>query len=94
MNFLTILKSDKEIAWNLLCTLLSRTTSLMKENSLQGFEAIAGYHKNSMYIQLKSLTREQFDNIIDRDADHVFLLLKFLSGALAEMNDELLRRTK
>lgn len=91
-NFIIILKSDKEIAWNLLCTLLNRAKKLMKENKLRGFEAIAGYRKNMFYVQLKNMSQEQFESIVDKDEEYAFKLLKFLSSALAEMNDELMKR--
>jgi len=93
INFLTILQSDKEVAWNLLCTLLKRTENMMSENKLVGFEAIAGYRKNNIYIQLKSLSRSQFESIIEKDGEYALKLLKFLSSSLAEMNDELMRRS-
>ncbi len=94
INFLTILKSDKEIAWNLLCTLLNRTEKLMLFNDLKDFVYVAGYHKNRYYVQIKKLSQEQFDTIIEKDGDYALKLLKFLSSALAEMNEELLKKEK
>ncbi len=91
-NFISILQSDKDIAWNLLCTLIDRANTLMRENRLHGFEAIAGYKQNSYYVQLKKLTRQQFDEIIDKNTTYVLKLLGFLSHALAEMDEELLKR--
>jgi len=91
LNFLTILNTDKEIAWNLLCTLLTRAEKMMQSNNLKEFAHIAGYRKNKFYLQIKALSQEQFENIIEIDGEHAIKLLKFLSNALAEMNDELLK---
>jgi len=91
LNFLSILKTDKEIAWNLLCTLLTRAEKMMQSNNLKEFSHIAGYRNNKFYLQIKSLSQEQFKNIIEKDGEHALKLLKFLSNALAEMNDELLK---
>ncbi len=90
-NFLSILTHDKEIAWNLLCTLLDRMEKLMLFNDLKEFIYVAGYRKNRYYIQLTKLSQEQFGNIIDKDGEYAIKLLKFLSSSLAEMNEELLK---
>lgn len=90
-NFLSILSTDKEIAWNLLCTLLDRMDKLMLFNDLKDFVYVAGYKKNRYYIQLTKLSKEQFGDIIDKDGEYAIKLLKFLSSSLAEMNEELLK---
>lgn len=90
-NFLSILKTDKEIAWNLLCTLLDRMEKLMLFNDLKDFVFVAGYKKNRYYMQLTKLSKEQFGAIIDKDDEYAIKLLKFLSSSLAEMNEELLK---
>lgn len=91
-NFLSILTSDKDIAWNLLCTLLDRMEKLMLFNDLKEFIYVAGYQKNRYYVQLKKLSKEQFGTIIDQDGEYAIKLLKFLSSSLAEMNEELLKK--
>ena len=91
-NFLSILTTDKEIAWNLLCTLLDRMEKLMLFNDLKDFVFVAGYKKNRYYTQLTKLSKEQFGAIIDKDGEYAIKLLKFLSSSLAEMNEELLRQ--
>ena len=91
-NFLSILTHDKEIAWNLLCTLMDRMEKLMLFNNLKEFIYVAGYKKNRYYMQLTKLSKEQFGAIIDKDGDYAIKLLKFLSSSLAEMNEELLRQ--
>ena len=82
---------DKEIAWNLLCTLLDRMEKLMLFNDLKEFVYVAGYKKNRYYVQLTKLSQEQFGAIIDKDGEYAIKLLKFLSSSLAEMNEELLK---
>ena len=91
-NFLSILKSDKEIAWNLLCTLMDRMEKLMLFNNLKDFVFVAGYKKNRYYMQLTKLSQDQFGAIIDKDGEYATKLLKFLSSSLAEMNEELLKQ--
>ena len=91
-NFLSILTHDKEIAWNLLCTLLDRMEKLMLFNDLKDFVFVAGYKKNRYYMQLTKLSKEQFSAIIDKDGEYAIKLLKFLSSSLAEMNEELLKQ--
>ena len=78
-NFLSILTTDKEIAWNLLCTLLDRMEKLMLFNDLKDFVFVAGYKKNRYYTQLTKLSKEQFGAIIDKDGEYAIKLLKFLS---------------
>lgn len=91
-NFLNFIQYDHEAAWNLLCTLLKRMENLTYRQHLKEFVRIAGYHKNNFYIQIKSLSKEQFTGIVEQDSTYALQLLKFLSGALAELNDELIRR--
>jgi CRP-like cAMP-binding protein len=91
-NFLDFIQYDHEAAWNLLCTLLKRMENLTYRQHLKEFVQIAGYHKNNFYIQIKSLSKEQFKGIIEQDCTYALQLLKFLSRALAEFNDELVRR--
>lgn len=91
-NFLSILATDKEIGWNLLCTLLDRMEKLMLFNDLKDFVYVAGYKKNRYYVQLTKLSKEQFGAIIDKDGEYAIKLLKFLSSSLAEMNEELLKK--
>ena len=91
-NFLSILTYDKEIAWNLLCTLMDRMEKLMLFNNLKDFVFVAGYKKNRYYMQLTKLSKEQFGAIIDKDGEYAIKLLKFLSSSLAEMNEELMRQ--
>lgn len=92
-NFLSVLNTDKEIAWNLLCTLLARAEKISQGNKVTHYKAISGYRKNNFYTQLKHMTKDQFESIIEQDGEHALKILKFLSHSLAEMNDELLQRT-
>ncbi len=57
-NFLFILQSDKDIAWNLLCTLIERAEKVTRDNHLLGFATIAGFKQNSYYVQMKKLNRQ------------------------------------
>jgi len=92
-NFLSVLNTDKDVAWSLLCTLLARAEKIIQGNNINQCKALNGYHKNNFYIQLKHMTKEQFESIIEHDGEHTLKILKFLSHALAEMNDEVIQKT-
>lgn len=90
-HFFEILQKDSEIAWNLLNTLLARMDNMMSDLRFSSFAAVAGYKKNSLYIQIKKLNREQFNQIATKDTAYAYKLLRFLSSSLAEMNENVLK---
>ena len=85
-NFLQILKSDKNIAYNLLCTLQSRMDKELDDMYRGQIAYVAEIRRDTLYNQIKKLSCEQFAAIIEKDADHAMRLLKFLSHSLAEIN--------
>lgn len=90
-HFFEILQADGEIAWNLMNTLLGRMENMMNGLRFNNIASIAGYKKNSLYLQIKKLNKEQFTQIVMQDTGYAYKLLKFLSSSLAEMNEEMLR---
>jgi len=86
-NFLSIIDYDKEIAWNLLRTLLTRTESGIQNCSLGSLAFVTNFKSNSYYLQLQRMTREQFYDIISHDQKYAMQLLKFLSSTLAQLNE-------
>ena len=62
----------------------------MVKNSLTNY----CYKKNIYYLQLKKLTKEQFEKIAGQDPEQMMTLLKFLSSSLAEMDEVILRERK
>lgn len=72
-------------------TLLGRMENMMNGLRFNNIASIAGYKKNSLYLQIKKLNKEQFTQIVMQDTGYAYKLLKFLSSSLAEMNEEMLR---
>lgn len=93
-NFFEILQADSSIAWNLLNTLLSRMENMMSDMRLSSYASVAGYKKNALYLQIKKLNEEQFAQIVLKDKEYAYKLLRFLSSALAEMNEDMLEEKK
>ena len=87
-NFLSILKYDKEIAWNLLQTLLVRTETGIKNCPFGSLAFVTDFKNNSFYIQIQKLSDEQFYEIIEHDGEYAIKLLKFLSSTLARLNED------
>ncbi len=86
-NFLSIIDYDKEIAWNLLRTLLNRTESGIQHCQLGSLAFVTNFKSNSYYLQLQKMSREQFYDIISHDGKYAMQLLKFLSNTLAQLNE-------
>lgn len=93
-NFFKILQTDSQIAWNLMNTLLTRMENMMGDLRFSSFASVAGYKKNALYLQIKKLNEEQFVQIAMTDTEYAYKLLRFLSGALAEMNEDMLKEEK
>ena len=87
-NFLSILNYDKDIAWNLLRTLLIRTEEGIQNSQLGSLAFVSGFKQNTYYHQLQRMSREQFFEIVEKDEAYALKLLKFLSGTLAQLNEE------
>lgn len=88
MNFLTILECDSEIAFHLLQTLLERMNNLLKELQYTNNTFVRSIRGDSRYVQISSLTQEQFSEIIKKDSSYALTLLKFLSHLLATVDEK------
>ena len=87
-NFLSVLDYDKEIAWNLLRTLLNRTETGIQNCPFGSLAFVTNFKNNSYYLQLQKMSREQFYDIISQDREYTLKLLKFLSSTLAQLNED------
>ena len=87
-NFLSVLDYDKEIAWNLLRTLLNRTETGIQNCPFGSLAFVTNFKSNSYYLQLQKMSREQFYDIISQDREYTLKLLKFLSSTLAQLNED------
>lgn len=93
-NFFEILQADSQLAWNLLRTLLTRMDDMMSDLRFSSYAALAGYKKNSLYVQISKLNQEQFAQITMKDPEYAYKLLRFLSSALSEMNEDMCEAKK
>lgn len=87
-NFLSVLDYDKEIAWNLLRTLLNRTETGIQNCPFGSLAFVTNFKSNSYYLQLQKMSCEQFYDIIAKDKAYALKLLKFLSSTLAQLNED------
>jgi len=87
-NFLSIINYDKEIAWNLLRTLLNRTEIGIKNCPYGSLAFVTNFKNNTYYLQLQKMSCEQFYDIIAHDGEYAMKLLKFLSSTLAQLNED------
>ena len=79
---------DKEIAWNLLQTLLNRAETGIKNCPFGSLAFVTDFKNNSFYIQIQKLSCEQFYEIIAHDGEYALKLLKFLSSTVARLNED------
>ena len=87
-NFLAILKTDKQIAYNLFQTLLGRMEKEMDSMYRANIAYVSEFRRNKLYRQMQGIGSEQFAIIIEKDSDYALQLLKFLSHSLAEINSQ------
>ena len=87
-NFLSIINYDKEIAWNLLRTLLNRTETGIQNCPFGSLAFVTNFKNNTYYLQLQRMSCEQFYDIIAHDGEYAMKLLKFLSSTLAQLNED------
>ena len=87
-NFLSILKTEKEIAFNLLKTLLGRMENEMDRMYRTNIAYVTEFRRNKLYQQIKGLSCEQFGMVIEKDSDNALKMLKFLSHSLSEINQQ------
>lgn len=86
-NFLAILKTDADIAYNLLRTMLNRMNNLLEQLIYKDNSFTRSIKSDSYYIQISNLSKEQFEAIINKDSAHALTLLKFLSFKLAQTDE-------
>jgi len=93
-NFLQLMKTEPELAYNLLKTLTTRTEDSM--NKYQGYMVAfnAEIRRNTMYSQIKSLKQYQFEDIIIKDGEYAVKMLKYLSHTLALIDQKVIEVNK
>lgn len=93
-NFFEILRADSGIAWNLMNMLLTRMERMMWSLNCDNILSVSGYKKNTMYLRIKRMDQKQFAQIVMQDTAYAYRLLRFLSGALAEMNEAVMKTNR
>lgn len=91
-NFLSILKADPDIAYDLLQTMISRMENSLERMRDINIPFLATFRRDKFYPQIKSLTKEQYQMIVRTDSEHTMRIAKFLSHSLATIDDEMARR--
>ena len=91
-NFIKILQTDPEIAYNLLRTMINRMESSLDRMKDINIPFIANFRRDKFYPQIKSMTKEQFETIICNDSAHAMRIARFLSHSLAEIDKEMSKR--
>ena len=87
-DFLTLMRTDTELAYNLLRTLASRTEESMSKH--QGYMVAfnAEIRRNPMYNQIKNLSLPQFVEIVAQDEEYALKMLKYLSHTLTQIDNK------
>lgn len=91
-DFLNLMKTEPELAYNLLRTLYNRIENTMKEAGTYLISYSAEIRRNKYYADIANLTLQSFTVIVAQKEDYVFKLLSYLSHTLSDLNKELMNR--
>ena len=91
-DFLNLMKTEPELAYNLLRTLYNRIEATMKEAGTYLVAYSGEIRRNKYYVDISNLTLQSFTVIVAQKEDYVFKLLTYLSHTLSELNKELMNR--
>ncbi len=91
-NFLSILRADADIAYNLLQTMIGRMENSLEKMRDINIPFLAEFRRNKLYPQIRSLTKEQYEMIVRTDSEHTMRIAKFLSNSLATIDQEMTKR--
>lgn len=91
-DFIKLVKTDPELAYNLLRTLHNRIEDTMNHSPRHLIAYNAEIRRNKTYIDMSNLSLQQFTVIIAQKEDYVINMLRYLSRTLSELNRELMTR--
>lgn len=91
-DFMNLMKTDPELAFNMLRTLFNRIESTMETGARHLIAYNAEIRRNKFYKEIGALNPHQFTVIVNKQEEYAITLLKYLSHTLAELNRELMRR--
>lgn len=91
-DFMGLMKTDPELAFNMLRTLYNRIESTMDNAARHLVAYNAEIRRNKFYKEIGALNVHQFTVIVNKQEEYAITLLKYLSHTLAELNRELMRR--
>lgn len=91
-DFLNLMKTEPELAYNLLRTLYNRIEATMKEAGTYLVAYSGEIRRNKLYIDIANLSLQSFIVIVAQKEDYAYKLLAYLSHTLSELNKELMSR--
>lgn len=91
-DFIKLVKTDPELAYNILRTLYNRIEDTMNSAARYLVAYNAEIRRNHNYVEMGTISLQQFIVIIAQKEDYVIKLLRYLSHTLADLNKELMRR--
>lgn len=90
-DFLLLMKTEPELAYNLMRTMYIRMENLMNANERELIAYNADIRREEMYIQIGKINKEQFCSIVEQDDRHALRLLKYLGKLLADIDQKVMR---
>lgn len=91
-DFLSLIKTEPEIGYKILKTLHKRIEDTMDNGARHLIAYNAEIRRNKYFVEMGTLSLEQFIVITAQKEDYVLTLLRYLSHMLAELNVELIKR--
>ena len=87
-DFLELMKTEPELAYNLLRTMYNRIEASIEKHRGYLIAFAAEVRRNQMYVQIGKLSGSQFAQIVKQDDKHALRLLTFLGRTLAELDNK------
>jgi len=85
-DFLSLMKTEPELAYNLLRTMYIRMENQLSLHERDMIAYISELRREEMYAQIGKINKEQFVAIVLKDENHALRLLKYLGIKLLEID--------
>lgn len=92
-DFIKLVKTDPELAYNILRTLYKRIEDTMNSAARHLVAYNAEIRRDHNYVEMGAINLQQFIVITRQQDDYVLKLLRYLSRTLAKLNKEIIVRT-
>ena len=87
-DFLALMKTEPELAYNMLRTMYTRIEDSLTKHRGYLVAYAAEVRHEPMYVQISKLTLQQFTDIVKQDDKHALRLLKYMSHILTVIDDK------